>query len=102
MDYRLAPAVETELDEIWYYIATESNSIAAADRLLETITQRFLLLASHPHLGRSRDHDLRVGLRSFPVGEYMIFYRVRAIGDVSILHILHGSRDLISFFGEDQ
>ena len=33
------------------------------------------LLASYPNLGRARDEDLRPGLRSFPVGEYVIIYR---------------------------
>jgi len=27
-------------------------------------------------MGRRRDHDVRPGLRSFPVGEYVIVYRV--------------------------
>jgi plasmid stabilization system protein ParE len=47
----------------------------------------------YPHLGRRRDEDLRPGLRSFPVGEYAIIYRVET-EDVLILHVIHGSRDI--------
>ena len=44
-------------------------------------------------MGRRRDDDLRPGLRSFPVGEYVIVYRPSG-EDVLILHIVHGSRDI--------
>jgi toxin ParE1/3/4 len=64
-----------------------------ADRLIDTITERFFLLAHHPHLGRSRAEDLRPGLRSFAVGAYVIIYRVES-ADVLILRVMHGSRDL--------
>ena len=93
MAHRLAPEVETELDDIWYYIARESGSIEVADRLIDSITDRFFLLAGHPYVGRRRDQDLRPGLRSFPVGEYVIIYRVEE-NDVLILHVIRGSRDI--------
>jgi plasmid stabilization system protein ParE len=44
--------------------------------LVDSITDRFLLLGSHPFIGRTRDEDLRPDLRSFPVGEYIILYRI--------------------------
>jgi toxin ParE1/3/4 len=93
MAHRVAREAEAELDSIWYYVAKESGSIDIADRLIDSIAERFYLLACHPHLGRSCDQDLRPGLRSFPVGEYVIIYRIEA-RDVLILHVIHGSRDL--------
>ena len=93
MAHRLAPEAEAELDDIWYYVAKESGSIDIADRLIDSITERFYLLALHPHIGRRRDEDLRPGLRSFPVGEYVIIYRVEE-DDVLILHVFRGSRDI--------
>jgi toxin ParE1/3/4 len=97
MAHRLAPEVVTELDEIWYYIASESGSKDIADRLVTLITERFFLIAGHPHIGRRRD-NLRAGLRSFPVGQYLIFYRVAEM-DVVILHVAHGRRNLEMLFG---
>ena len=55
----LASQVVTELDEIWYYIAKESGDLAIADRLINSITSRFLLLANYPFLGRRCDDDSR-------------------------------------------
>ncbi len=99
MAHRVAPNVETELDDIWYYIAKESGNVEIADRLIDSITVRFFLLARHPNVGRRRDEDLRPGLRSFPVGEYVIIYRVEG-EDVMILHVTHGGRDLQALFDQ--
>ena len=99
MAHRLVPEVEAELDGIWYYTAKESGNIEVADRLIDSITDRFFLLAGHPHVGRRRDQDLRPGLRSFPVGEYVIIYRIEG-EDVMILHVTHGRRDLEALFGD--
>jgi toxin ParE1/3/4 len=97
MAHRLAPEAETELDDIWYYLAKESYSIETADRVIDSITHKFFLLATHPHLGRRRDEDLRPGLRSFAAGEYVIFYRVEG-EDVLILHVRRGNRDIEALF----
>jgi len=93
----LAPQVEAELDEIWQYVARESGNPQIADRFIDSITSRFFLLSTRPFLGRPRDKDLRPGLRSFPVGNYLVIYRVRG-EDVLILHVAHGRRDLESLF----
>jgi toxin ParE1/3/4 len=75
MAHRLAPEVVTELDEIWFYIARESRSTDIADRFVNFITDRFILIAGNAHIGRLRE-DLRPALRSFPVGQYLIFYHI--------------------------
>jgi len=50
-------------------------------------------------LGRARDEDLRAGLRSFPVGDYLIIHRIAKDDLVLILHIVHGNRDIGVLFG---
>jgi toxin ParE1/3/4 len=92
MVHRLAPEAEADLDDIWVYIACESGNTTIADRLVDTITDRFFLLAEHPRLGRSRI-DLRPGMRSFLTGNYVILYRIDR-ADVFILRVLHGRRDI--------
>ncbi len=94
MAHRLASQAEIELDEIWYYTATESGSVEIADRLIDRLTECFFVLATHPHMGRRRD-DLRTGagLRSFPVGRFIIFYRITG-KDVDILHVISAARDI--------
>ncbi len=69
MAHRVAPQAAAELDDIWYYAAREGGSIQIPDRLIDSITQRFFVLARHPHTGRRRDEDLRPSLRSLAVGE---------------------------------
>jgi toxin ParE1/3/4 len=80
MGHRRASRADSDLDDIWYYVASKSGSLDIADRLIDSITDRFFLLASHPNIGRTRDEDLRPGLLSFPVGEYIIIYRIQDEG----------------------
>ena len=41
MAHRVAPRAEADLDDIWLYVAKESGSIEIANRLIDTITDRF-------------------------------------------------------------
>jgi plasmid stabilization system protein ParE len=78
MTFRVAPQAESDLDDIWYFLATQSSSIDVADRVIDSITARFALLARQPYIGRRRDEDLRPGLRSFVVGGDVAEPRSRA------------------------
>jgi toxin ParE1/3/4 len=50
------------------------------------------LLSEFPGLGRPRD-ELAESLRSFPVGNYVIFYL--PLGDgINVIRVLHGARDI--------
>ena len=99
MAHRVAPEAEVELDNIWYYVAMASGSTESADRVIDTITERFYLLACYPHIGRHREEDLGPDLRGFPVGEYVIIYRIEK-QDVLILHVFRGSRDIEALLRE--
>lgn len=90
---RLSPQAEADLEDIWLYVATESQSIERADRFLDRFTTLFLLLTDNPCLGRHRE-DLRPGYRSFPVGEYITIYRVSEEDEILVLRIVRGSRDI--------
>jgi len=92
MAHRLAPQAQADLDDIAYYVFVESGSVETADRLIESITTRFVLLGTHPRAGRRRD-DLRPGMRGFPVGEHVILYRIEG-SDALILRIVRGNRDI--------
>jgi toxin ParE1/3/4 len=93
MGFRLLSEAEAELDDIWFYVGRESGSIEIASRPIDIITERFWLLGQRPQIGRRRDRDLRSGLGSFPVGEYVIVYRIED-DDALILHVIRGSRDI--------
>ena len=53
------------------------------------------VLGELPPVG-SRD-ELRPGYRSFPVGQYVVFYRLSDSG-IQIMHVLYGKRDLDALF----
>lgn len=98
MAHRLSAEAEAELDDIWYYIATESGSMDVADRFIDSLTKHFYLLSRNPYIGRRRNEDLRPGMRSFAVGKYIILYRIDD-QDVLILHVVRGSSDIETLFG---
>jgi toxin ParE1/3/4 len=88
--YRLSTLAESDLEAMWLFVARD-RSVEVANRLVDDITDRFVLLASHPDAGRLRD-EIAAGLRSFPVRHHIIYDRPEP-GHVLIARILHGSRD---------
>jgi toxin ParE1/3/4 len=85
---------KSDLIEIWHFIANDSPD--AADRFLSLIGQKCELIATSPEMGRRRD-ELALGLRSFPVGRYLIFYRPIEDG-IEIVRVLSSYRDIGAFF----
>jgi len=73
MPYRLSPLVERDLDEIWSYLAEDATP-TTADRLVDDIIHGLDLLAEQPGVGRVRP-EFGTGVRSFPVENYVIYYR---------------------------
>ena len=97
--YRLSPLAESDPDETWLYVA-QDTSLAAADRLIDQIVERFELLSRHPGAGRLRE-DIAPEIRSFPVQNYIIYYTDET-DRVLIARVLHGSRDQQSTFDQDR
>ena len=93
--YRLTRRARQDVLRIWRRIADDNEP--AADRFIDLLTHHFRLLGDFPQAGRRRD-QLRSGYRSFPVGEYLIFYRITEPG-VQIMHVVHGRRDLEALLG---
>ena len=89
--YRLSRPAKADLDRIWFRIAREA-SIETADRFVDTITARFPVLANMPEAGRVRD-DMEPGLYSFPVEDYIVYYRKAPRSRILISRIIHGMRN---------
>lgn len=83
------PAARRDLIDIWLYIADDNE--AAADRFLDRIQTALKMLLENPLAGRTRS-ELIEGLRSFPVGNYILFYRP-APGGIELIRALSGYRD---------
>lgn len=88
---RVSAPAERDLDEIWHQIARSSGNIEIADNLIEAITEAFRLFARAPAAGTRRD-QIDPGLRGFPVGNYIIYYRDSG-PHITISRVLHGMRD---------
>lgn len=83
-----------DLVAIALHIAQANPS--AANTWLDTIEQKCQLLATMPEMGRLRP-ELAATIRSWAVGEYVIFYQPAPDG-ITVVRVLHGSRDLPPLF----
>ena len=88
------PQAEADLIEIWTYIA--QDSLTRADKLLDEIDEKSQMLAQSPFIGKTRD-ELGPTIRSFPIGNYVLFYQPIEDG-IEIIRVLHGARDIEALF----
>jgi toxin ParE1/3/4 len=90
----LSELAEADLTDIWVFVARDD--LQAANRLLDQIYEKCRLLSRSPKVGRKRP-ELNRSIRTFPVGNYVIFYREGATG-IEVARVLHGRRDIPSAF----
>lgn len=86
----LSAHAKSDLSDIWFYIALDNPN--AAKKFIASLLEKMNLLAQSPHLGRQRD-DLRLCMRSFPAGNYIIFYQQIKIG-IEVVRVLSAFRDI--------
>ena len=90
MTYRVSPDADRDLEEIFLYWGERAGE-EVADRLIDSITERFWLLGEYPQAGPACN-DIAPGVRCFPVGEYLIYYR-KAGKYTDILHVFRSTQD---------
>ncbi|MCK5153031.1 MAG: type II toxin-antitoxin system RelE/ParE family toxin [Spirochaetales bacterium] len=91
---KLSQQAIEDLKEIWLYIAIDSPDIA--DKFIDEIYNKCIVLSENPDLGRKRD-NLLPGIRSFPFKRYILFYR-KEQNIIEIIRILSAYRDIDSIF----
>jgi len=96
--FHVTKTAERELDEIFVYWAKRAG-LEVADRLIDSIEERFALLGDYPMIGRRCD-ELAPRVISLLAGSYLIYYRKNR-GVLDILHVFHGARDQESAFRSD-
>lgn len=94
MKYVLSVAAEQDLNEIWEFIARDK--IDAADRWIDRLYKAFEKLALNPRLGHVREDLTDYPILFWPVGAYLILYRVQK-ERLEIVAITQGGRDIPSF-----
>jgi toxin ParE1/3/4 len=93
-EIRLAKSAQLDLLDIWLDESVKSTEIA--DRVIDEITSIYENLITFPEMGRARD-ELFPGYRSFPKGQFLIFYRLIPEG-IEIVRVIHGARNLDELF----
>lgn len=95
--YFLTSQALQDLEEIYDFIADDNSK--AALRLIKLFERNCKSIAKTPAIGRRRD-ELAPGLRSLSIRKYIIFYRYNK-SRVEIIRIMHGARDISSFFDQN-
>ena len=94
---RLSHEAEQDLTEAADYLDQQTGNPSFGNRLLDELDHVMNLIAEHPWMGRERG-ELQPGLRGFPHGSFVIFWRVEKT-IVEIVRILHQKRDVEKAFG---
>lgn len=89
-EYRLSPAAEIDLEDIWKY-TVEHWGAAQADRYTDLLIAAFAELAHSPKIAPACDH-IRPGYRRRIVERHVIYFRITDYG-IAITRILHDRMD---------
>ena len=89
-EYRLTPAAEQDLENIWIYTCQQWG-IAQANRYIDILIEIFAKLASSPDIAPVCDH-IRPGYRRYGVERHILYFRTTDYGIV-IVRILHDRMD---------
>lgn len=100
----ILPKASLDIDEQFAYIAR--NNFDAAVRFFDGARQTFAQIARTPGMGSRCELKNRrlVGMRKFSVKgfeNYLIFYFERE-GEIEIVRVLHGSRDIPTILEEEE
>lgn len=93
-DYAISPKAADDLREIVGYIEAQNPGRGIA--YVEELEKAFSLYAVSPMIGRARP-EIADGIRSFPFGNYVVFYRLQD-HEFVIVRVLHGRRDILRAF----
>ena len=103
-EIRKRPQVIPDLIDLATYIV--ENNLDSSDRFLYAAEETFKQLEQMPKLGKqcqfqnSRLQNVRqIAVKGFR--KYLIFYQITT-GEVEIIRVLHGSRDIESILGDNQ
>jgi toxin ParE1/3/4 len=92
--FRYSSAANANIENIILYLF-DLNPVAA-HHFLDRLEAACKMLAGQPLIGKQR-HDLAENLRSFAVGNYLIFY-IQAPHGIDIARVIYGGRDLPAIF----
>ena len=92
--YVLAPKAERDLEQIWDYIADDSED--AAHRWIAKLRNAMEMLAASPGSGHTRLDLPGENVLFWPVDAYLIVYR-RQQTRIRIVAVVYGARNIPAF-----
>ncbi len=90
--YRLSPAAEADLEDIWQFTALNWSHRQAED-YVSSLFDTFVKLGKNPGLGRRAD-VVMARYRRFRCGHHLIFYVQADDGRVEVVRVLHEKTDV--------
>ena len=93
---RIIRSEAAKRDAVAIWVGIAEKNIRAADDLITMFEAALRTIGMVPGAGTSRE-ELGAGLRSYPVGNYLLIFR-RARRGVELMRIVHGARDLRRLF----
>ena len=96
MNVRLTAAAEHDLRSIAKYLDGETGDRGVADRVYDELNHVLDLIGDNPLMGREWA-EFSKGLRGFPHGDYLIFWRIRK-DTIFISRIMHQKQDIARAF----
>lgn len=85
----MSPLAVADLEKITDDITANNGKLVAA-KMLARFERAFIVLATHPLVGRDRAR-LGKGIRSWPISVYLALYRPNADG-IDVVRVLYGRR----------
>ena len=94
-NYSFSDIALQDINEISDYLF-EQYGEKLADQFLNSLLMKCDRLTQFPQIGRKR-YELSFNLRSFPLQDYLIFYRVTSY-EIEIVRVASGYQDLPALF----
>jgi plasmid stabilization system protein ParE len=91
LKYRLARSARANLREISDYLVENAGPYVAL-QIVTVVMETIVTLSGQPRAGVVAD-QFGAGVRKFPAGNYMIYYRVIRSRGIEILHVFHTARN---------
>ncbi len=86
-----------DIAEIGAYIAKDNESISKD--FISRIREKCRSFSATPLIGRKCE-EFGAGVRVFPFGNYLIFYRLLKT-EIVITRVIHGARNLLEALGQE-
>lgn len=92
--YRLSPAAQADIEDIWDYTAT-AWSVEQAESYLLGLRDALARLALHPEIARERT-EIRPPVRLYRHRSHLVIYRIGPSA-LEVIRIVHNRRDWQTF-----